>query len=236
MNGSGAGRVIFPDPNMAGDDGLLCAGGDLRVETLLSAYSQGIFPWPQEGLPLLWFSPPRRGVLDFSEVHWPRRFLRELRSSERTLVKQSKFTITFNRDFARVIRACAQVPQKNSHGTWILPPMEGAYMRFHEAGFAHSVECWRGDIIHGEMVGGLYGVYVGGVFSGESMFQLQSGASKRCLFALIERLQAQGLTWMDTQMVTPILQSFGGKYIARDEFLERLKAAQKAPCHLDLGQ
>ncbi|MEK7355315.1 MAG: leucyl/phenylalanyl-tRNA--protein transferase [Bdellovibrionota bacterium] len=215
-------RQIFPDPALADDDGLLCVGGDLRVETLVEAYSNGIFPWPQDGAPLLWFSPVRRGVLDFAELHWPRRFLREL--------KDESYEITFNRAFARVIHECAAIPRTHESGTWILPPIEGAYARFHQAGYAHSVECWRG----GELVGGLYGVYVGGVFSGESMFHKESGASKRCLFSLIGKLKSHGLEWMDTQMVTPVLQTFGGKYISRDEFLSRLERSRGNPERLKL--
>lgn len=210
--------IQFPDPRTAGEDGLLCVGGDLRVETLLSAYSQGIFPWPQEGLPLLWFSPSRRGVLDFTEVHWPRRFLQELRSRP--------LRVTFDTAFARVIAACASVPRTHESGTWILPPIIGAYTRFHEAGYAHSVECWSED---GELVGGLYGVFVEGVFAGESMFHTESGASKRCLFALVEALRGRGLSWMDTQMVSPVLETFGGKYIPRDEFLTRLSVVHADP-------
>jgi leucyl/phenylalanyl-tRNA--protein transferase len=211
-------EVIFPDPRTAGEDGLLCVGGDLRVDTLVNAYSQGIFPWPQEGLPLLWFSPALRGVLDFSDVHWPRRFLQEMRA------KPQK--VTFNQAFERVIHECAAVPRSHEKGTWILPPIEGAYKRFHSAGFAHSVECWSDD---GKLIGGLYGVFIEGVFSGESMFHHVSGASKRCLFALIEKLRANGIEWMDTQMVTPVLETFGGKYIRRDEFLDRLTEIHANP-------
>ena len=211
-------RSRFPSPHTAGADGLLCYGGDLEPETLLDAYSHGIFPWPQEGLPLLWFSPPERGVLDFADLHWPRRFLREARDE--------RFEITFNRAFGRVIRESAKVPRSTETGTWILPEMEQAYTRLHELGYAHSVECWpRGDR-DGELAGGLYGVYVGGVFSGESMFFKASNAGKRCLFALIEKLKGAGLEWMDIQMVTPVLQTLGGKYIGRDEFLERVAKAK----------
>jgi len=210
--------IVFPDPRSASDDGLLCVGGDLRVETLVSAYSQGIFPWPQEGLPLLWFSPARRGVLDFSDVHWPKRFLQEMRSHP--------MRITFNQAFEQVIHECATVPRTHESGTWILPPIEGAYKRFHDAGYAHSVECWSDD---GELVGGLYGVFVDGIFAGESMFHHVSGASKRCLYALVTRLAEQGVTWIDTQMVTPVLETFGGKYISRDEFLKRLTEVHADP-------
>ncbi|HVK60814.1 MAG TPA: leucyl/phenylalanyl-tRNA--protein transferase [Bdellovibrionales bacterium] len=208
-------RVHFPDPRYAGDDGLLCVGGDLRVETLVDAYSQGIFPWPQEGLPLLWFCPARRGVLDFKDLHWPRRFLQELKNKE--------YTITFDQAFTDVIRACAETPRRHEAGTWILPPMEAGYRRFHEAGYAHSVECWK----NGQLVGGLYGVYVGGVFSGESMFHSVSGASKRCLYALTEKLKASGVEWMDIQMVTPVLETFGGKYISREDYLNRIQTSKK---------
>lgn len=204
----------FPDPRGATDDGLLCIGGDLRVPTLLAAYSQGIFPWPQEGYPLLWFSPARRGVLDFSELNFSRRFLRHVRNCG--------LRLTFNQAFEQVIHACASAPRTHETGTWILPEMQRAYIRFHHSGFAHSVEAWRDELL----VGGLYGVYVGGVFSGESMFFHESNASKICLYHLIEYLRASGLTWMDTQMVTPLVESLGGKYIGRDEFLERIALAR----------
>jgi leucyl/phenylalanyl-tRNA--protein transferase len=217
-SGLGMLKVRFPSPLAAGEDGLLCYGGNLAVETLAEAYQQGIFPWPQEGLPLLWFSPEKRGVLDFSELHWSRRFLRALRDT--------RFRVTFNQAFARVIAECASVPRAHEPGTWILPAMQEAYLRFHEAGYAHSVECWMGE----QLVGGLYGVYVGGVFSGESMFFKMSDASKRCLFAVIQALQVNGVEWMDIQMVTPLLEKLGGKYVSRDEFLLRLeKAHLKSP-------
>ncbi len=212
--------LVFPDPRAATDEGLLCVGGDLRVATLAEAYGRGIFPWPQDGYPLLWFSPPRRGVIDFKDARFPRRFLRE--------TKRPPFTFTFNAAFAQVIEACATVPRAHETGTWISPDMRRAYIRFHEAGFAHSVEAWR----DGELVGGLYGVYVSGVFSGESMFFRAPNASKHCLFRLIRHLQAKGLAWMDTQMVTPLVESIGGKYVTRDDFLARLAAARGNPARI----
>lgn len=208
----------FPNPRGAGPDGLLCYGGDLQVDTLLEAYRNGIFPWPQEGLPILWFSPEKRGVLDFDEVHWPRRLMRSMRSS------RSQMRITFNRAFQDVVRECASVPRSHETGTWILPEVERAYADFHRAGHAHSVECWQND----QLVGGLYGVYVDGVFSGESMFYKVSDASKWCLYALVQVLKSNGLGWMDIQMVTPVLETLGGKYISRDDFLARLKKAHAA--------
>ncbi len=206
---------MFPDPREATEDGLLCIGGALDVPTLLQAYSKGIFPWPQEGYPLLWFSPPQRGILDFSEIHLSRTFLRD--------VKKCDLQFTFNKSFAKVIRACSQIPRSHETGTWILPEMVNAYIAFHKAGHAHSIEAWR----DGELVGGLYGVYVAGVFSGESMFYTESNSSKLCLYKMILHLKNKGLQWLDTQMVTPLVEKLGGKYISRDEFLDRLKLAQK---------
>ena len=218
-------RTRFPDPREADDDGLVCYGGDLEVDTLLEAYGNGIFPWPQKGLPMLWFSPDERGVLDFAEMHWPRRFLRELR--------QPGFEVTFNQAFDQVIRACSAVPRSHETGTWILPPMVAAYTEMHARGFAHSVECWSLADGARELVGGLYGVYIGGVFSGESMFFKASNASKRCLHALTSRLAASGVTWMDIQMVTPVLETLGGKYIDREDFLSRLDVAhQREPARI----
>jgi leucyl/phenylalanyl-tRNA--protein transferase len=214
----------FPDPREATEDGLLCIGGSLDVATLLQAYSKGIFPWPQQGYPLLWFSPPERGVLDFSELHLSRTFLKE--------VKKNELDFTFNKAFGEVIRACSQIPRSHETGTWILPEMVESYSKFHKAGYAHSIEAWRGN----ELVGGLYGVYVAGVFSGESMFYKESNASKLCLYKMILHLKSKGLQWLDTQMVTPLVEKLGGKYISRDEFLERLKLAQKTSPTVIIGK
>jgi leucyl/phenylalanyl-tRNA--protein transferase len=225
--------IKFPNPRSAGEDGLLCFGGDLEVATLLQAYGNGIFPWPQEGLPLLWFSPFERGVLDFERLHWSRRFLRSLKAGapEGENKGAAKFKVTFNQAFSKVIAECALVPRSHETGTWILPDMEEAYVRFHEAGYAHSVECWQND----ELVGGLYGVYVDGVFSGESMFYKASDASKRCLFALTAKLQENGVRWMDIQMVTPVLEKIGGHLISRDDYLARLEKAHiQSPKSIEL--
>lgn len=204
------GAVIFPDPNEAGEEGLVGVGGDLEVETLLSAYSKGIFPWPQPGYPLLWFSPPKRGVIDFSELHISKSLRKELRGSHE---------IIFDGAFSDVIRECASAPRAHETGTWILPEMQLAYSEFHRAGYAHCVELRE----NGELVGGMYGVFVRGVFSGESMFFKRDNASKICLLAMIQRLRASGLEWIDTQMVTPVVEQLGGKYVERAVFLERLR-------------
>ena len=132
--------------------------------------------------------------------------------------------VAFDRDFSSIIRACAKVPRDGEAGTWILPEMVAAYESLFAKGYVHCVGAWLGD----ELVGGLYGVFVKGVFSGESMFFKESGASKLCLVHMVEHLQSMGLEWMDIQMVTPVLESFGGEYIPRSQFLTMLKEAQKA--------
>lgn len=211
-------RRFFPDPEMTLPDGLVMVGGDLSVENLLEAYSFGIFPWPQEGLPTLWFSPEQRGILDFKDLHWSRSFLK--------FKKSTSWTIKVNHNFREVVRACAQAPRPGQEGTWITPAIEKSYFAFHKAGYAHSIECWDES---DELVGGLYGVYVGGLFAGESMFYKRDNASKLCLWWLTEQLGAQGFTWMDTQMVTDSLRPIGGKYITRKQFQKRIAALKIAP-------
>jgi len=207
-------RHFFPDPRSTLADGLVMVGGSLSVERLLEAYSFGIFPWPQDDLPVLWFSPEWRGVLDFKDLHVSQSFLK--------LWRKKKFKITVNKSFETVIRSCRIQRRPGQLGTWITPEMERAYIDFHRAGYAHSVECW----LDGMLVGGVYGVYVGGVFSGESMFYTVSNASKVALYALIEKLKSEGHSWMDIQMVSDGLKSWGGKYIHRDQFLQRLNQAK----------
>lgn len=207
---------IFPDPRyFPGVEGVVYVGADLEVKTLVQAYRLGIFPWPVEGYPLLWHCPDPRGILDFDKLHIPK--------SLKRFLKKSPYTITFNRTFRDVIENCALQPRKGQDGTWILPSFIPAYTKFHRAGYAHSIECWQGE----RLVGGLYGVFVGGVFSGESMFHVEPNASKLCLIALVERLKAFGFTWMDIQMVTPVTKLLGGDYISREVFLDRLEELRK---------
>jgi len=207
-------RRIFPDPRDALADGLLMVGGDLTPETLLEAYSFGIFPWPQEGYPMLWFSPEHRGVIDFTKIHIPQSF--------KKFLKKCDWQITVNTEFQEVIERCQRAHRPGQAGTWISPQMKRAYLQFHRLGHAHSIEVWRGE----KLIGGLYGVYVAGVFAGESMFYVEPNASKYGLWWLINHLKASGHTWMDTQMVTPIVKSFGGYYISRNLFLRRLEKAK----------
>jgi leucyl/phenylalanyl-tRNA--protein transferase len=207
---------MFPPVDVADDDGLLAIGGDLEIDTLLLAYRSGIFPWPVEGYPTLWFAPPQRAVLFFDEFH--------VSKSLRKQMRQAHYEIRIDSCFERVIRACA-APRVYEAETWILPEMIEAYEQFHRAGYAHSVEVFA----HDELVGGLYGVAIGRYFAGESMFHLASGASKIALVHLVEHLQKQGATWLDVQMPTPLFESFGARCIPRDEFMKMLQNAQNEP-------
>lgn len=205
-------RSRFPDPRRIRGD-IVAVGDDLSVETLRDAYRHGIFPWPHEGLPLPWFSPRRRTVIVFEELHVGR--------SVRKAARRSGLTFTVDRDFASVIRNCAATPRPD-HGTWIDARIVAAYTRFHEAGDAHSVEAWQ----DGELAGGLYGIDAGGVFTGESMFYRVSDASRLALLFLIDSLRERGCTWLDCQVMTPHMEALGAREIARGKFLDWLEAAQ----------
>jgi len=203
----------FPDPRYAPSD-VVAMGEDLRVATLREAYHKGIFPWPHEGLPLPWFSPRRRAVIFMDEVHVGR--------SLRKAQKKSGFTFTIDRDFRAVIRACSEADRPEQDGTWIAPKIIAAYTRFHEAGDVHSVEVWEGD----ELVGGLYGVDSGGIFTGESMFHQRPDASKLALLFLIDHLRTRGSTLLDCQVMTPHMEALGAREISRARFLDALAEAQ----------
>ena len=204
----------FPDPRTARGD-VVAVGDDLSVETLRDAYRHGIFPWPHDNMPLPWFSPRRRTVIIFNELHVGR--------SLRKTQKRAEVTYTIDRDFTRVIRACAEAPREEQGGTWIEPEIIDAYTRLHEAGDAHSIEVWRGAAL----VGGLYGIDAGGVFTGESMFRREPGASKLALLFLIDHLRERGATWLDCQVMTPHMRAIGAREIPRAMFLEMLEAAQE---------
>jgi leucyl/phenylalanyl-tRNA--protein transferase len=189
-------------------------GGDLEPETLLGAYRRGIFPWPVEGLPLLWFCPRDRAVLEVERLHVGRRLARVRRRSD--------LRFTLDRDFAAVIRACAATPRPGQEGTWITPDIVAAYSRLHALGAAHSVEAWRGDAL----VGGVYGVDAGGVFAAESMFYREPNASKLALLHLLDHLQGRGLDWIDIQLLTPHMTRLGARTVPRQAFLARLAATR----------
>ncbi len=200
----------FPDPRNASPEGIVAIGGSLEPEIVLEAYRRGIFPWPVEGWPLTWFSPAERAVLDFKDLHIPRRLAR--------VSRQARFSFTIDRDFPAVINSCARVRRPGETGTWITPAMIQAYVELNRQGHAHSVEAWEGE----RFVGGIYGVDAGGAFAGESMFFFRPNASKLALLHLVEHLRAGGLEWLDAQVMTPHMQTLGARLISRDEFLERL--------------
>ncbi len=210
-------RIEFPPPNLAEPDGLLAIGGDLSVERLKLAYSLGIFPWFNLGDPILWWSPDPRLVLFPEEFRVSARLERTIRSR--------KFRVTFDTAFDRVIAACKRAPRPGQDGTWITEDMQAAYIRLHKAGFAHSVEAWRGE----QLVGGLYGVSLGAAFFGESMFARTPDASKVALAALVERLRAWEFHFIDCQVHTRHLASLGARDIPRAEFLQRLDHALERP-------
>jgi len=212
--------VKFPDPRTASPEGIVAIGGDLHPDSLVTAYRQGIFPWPVENLPLLWFCPPERAVVDFARLHMPRSLARARRANS------LRFTI--DAAFAEVIDACATSPRPGQDGTWITPAVIDAYNRLHALGIAHSVEAWEGDTL----VGGVYGVDVEGAFAAESMFYRRSNASKLCILKLIDHLRSRGLEWMDVQTMTPHMQRLGARLIDRESFLVRLADTRARGLHL----
>jgi leucyl/phenylalanyl-tRNA--protein transferase len=206
--------IRFPDPQFATPEGIVALGGTLTPENLMSAYRQGIFPWPIEGLPLPWFCPPRRAILRFSELHIPR--------SLALARKRSILSFSIDRAFRDVITTCAKIRRTSETGTWITPDMISAYSRLHYLGFAHSIEAWEGN----NLIGGLYGVDAGGVFVGESMFHLRPNASKLALLFLFDYLRKRGSEWMDIQMMSPHMLALGAVEVSRSRFLKMLSAAQ----------
>ncbi len=210
-------ELVFPDPELADPKGLLAVGGDLGVERLLFAYQLGIFPWYGEGEEILWWSPARRCVLKPEEFHASR--------SLKRLIKQQRFTITFDQAFSSVIRACAETRLANGKDTWLIPEMIEAYCNLHHAGFTHSVEAWDGQCL----AGGIYGVSLGRAFFGESMFTRVSNASKVAFFSLARRLKEWEFSLIDCQIGTPHLYRLGAYEIPRTEFLTRLSQALSLP-------
>jgi len=206
------GDTPFPQVDRALTDpnGLLAAGGDLSAERLLSAYRHGIFPWYSEGQPVLWWSPDPRMVL------WVKDF--KIARSLRKRMRQRRFDLRSDSAFSQVIEACAATPRRGQFGTWITPQMIQAYIDLYERGYAHSIEAWR----NGELVGGLYGLHLGGVFFGESMFALETDASKVALAGLIDVLREVMVELIDCQQETEHLASFGAKAIRRAEFAAHL--------------
>ncbi len=200
----------FPNPTLADAEGLVAVGGDFSVPRLLLAYSTGVFPWTVD--PITWWSPDPRAVIEWDSFHVPRSLAKTL--------KRGAFKLTCDRVFSDVMAGCAE-PAPGRLETWIEPEFIRAYCELHRLGHAHSVECWQQE----QLVGGVYGVSIGGFFAGESMFHRASDASKAALWFLVQHLRERGFELFDIQMLTPITTQMGGKNIPRAEYLARLKRA-----------
>jgi len=199
--------IHFPNPALAEPDGLLAIGGDLRPERLIAAYRRGIFPWYSDDTPILWYSPHERFVLFPSEL--------KISKSMRQVLRSARFTVTYDQAFAHVIASCASQPRRGQDGTWITDDMRRAYIRLHDLGIAHAVEVWRDS----KLAGGLYGVAVGQVFCGESMFSREANASK---VALVSLCQSGEYKLIDCQVYTEHLASMGARMISREEYVALL--------------
>lgn len=203
----------FPPAEHAADDGIVAVGGSLSQERLLDAYSHGIFPWYSDGLPVLWHSPDPRFVLFPNEL--------TVSKSTRQVIARGEFDITFDTAFGKVIRACSETPRVHEAGTWITQEMIAAYESLYTAGFAHSVEAWKDNML----AGGLYGVSLGRIFFGESMFYRVPNASKAAFVALVHFLKENNFELIDSQVYTDNMARYGAREISRTEFLARLKNA-----------
>jgi len=212
----------LPDPDVADEDGVVGVGADLTPATLVDAYRRGIFPWPHEGVPLPWFSPDPRGVIEPAGLHVSRSLRRTLR--------RCGWTTTLDTAFARVVSGCAA--ERGDAGTWITPEMQRAYNRLHVLGWAHSLEVWS----EGRLIGGIYGVQIGGVFTGESMFHREPDASKIALIDLLARLVSAGGLFLDVQLTTEHLRSLGAVDLPRTRFLELLTGARDLAVRLPTAE
>ena len=209
-------EVVFPDPREAMEDGLLAYGGDLSAERLVAAYSNGIFPWYDEYSPdIMWWSPRPRLIL------YPEKF--KLSKSLRQKINRQTFDVRLDTAFDQVIDACSKAPRDGQDGTWITEEMKQAYVNLHQLGFAHSVECWQGD----KLVGGLYGISLGGAFFGESMFHWVSDASKVAFYSLCKLAKALNFDFVDCQMHTDHLVSLGAEEVSQNQFLDMLAQSNK---------
>ncbi len=205
--------IEFPPVESANEYGIVAAEGNLSPGMLLSAYRQGIFPWYDEDNPILWWSPNPRFVLFPDELHISR--------SMHRLLRRGEFTATTDKDFLSVIRNCAETPRRHESGTWILEEMREGYTRLHELGYAHSVEVWDEELL----AGGLYGVSLGSMFFGESMFTHRSNASKAGFILLVKALEERGFTCIDCQVYTEHLASLGAREIPRESYIDLLSRA-----------
>lgn len=209
--------VEFPPIESADEHGLVAIGGDLEIDSLLLAYSQGIFPWPiSEEYPLAWFSPDPRGILAFDKLH--------LSKSLRKFLKKNPYEVRFNTNFEAVIMNCARVKRNDQSSTWITQEIINSYIELHRQGYAYSIETYRDDIL----VGGVYGVCINRFYSGESMFHTEDNASKVALVSLLYLLKQRDIGWIDTQMVTPVVETLGGLEIPRETFIKMLNVSLRS--------
>jgi leucyl/phenylalanyl-tRNA--protein transferase len=204
--------LVFPPVEMADEDGLLAIGGDLGSQRLLLAYRKGIFPWYNEDEPICWWSPDPRFVLFPAEL--------KVSASMRTVLNNGRFRFTIDRAFKEVIQNCKAITRKGQAGTWISPAVQKAYTGLHEQGFAHSAEAWR----DGKLVGGLYGIRLGNIFFGESMFSKENNASKFVFINYVQQLQKEGVQLVDCQVYTEHLETLGARMISRELFTKILAA------------
>lgn len=209
--------LSFPHPSLADYNGILAVGGDLSPQRLILAYENGIFPWYNEDDPIIWWSPPERMVLDPAEL--------KVSKSMKKAIKDERFEFRVDSAFEQTIKACSSTPRPGQQGTWLNQEMIDAYVNLHDDGYAHSFESWR----DGKLVGGLYGLSLGKVFFGESMFSHESEASKLALYQLCEFSIKQDFHFIDCQVYTDHLSSLGAKLISRNDYLERLKQALAFP-------
>lgn len=203
-------ELIFPPVHLAEPDGLLAMGGELSTERLLLAYRNGIFPWYEDDLPL-WWCPDPRFVLFPEEIR--------INKTIKSLIKKNEFEFTVNNAFEAVIHHCKNVKRPGQFGTWITDEVEKAYTKLHRLGFAHSAEVWKNN----ELVGGLYGIKMGRVFFGESMFSLISNASQFAFVKYVQQLKAEGIQLIDCQIYTEYLESLGARMIPREKFIQLLQ-------------
>lgn len=210
-------ELVFPDPKLSEDDGLLAIGGDLSVERLILAYTYGIFPWFNPGEPVLWWSPKERPLF------FPGKF--KLSKSLKSSIRNKGYEVRFDTCFEDVLDACASTPRKEGNATWLSEEMKASYRQLHRLGYAHSVETFMND----ELVGGLYGVSLGKAFFGESMFVRKPDASKIALFTLLENMKDWGFAFVDGQIPTEHMSSIGSEIIQQKDFLEHLDYALSFP-------
>ncbi len=213
-------RHLFPDPELADPEGLLGVGGDLDPDRVLLAYRNGIFPWYSAEQPILWWSPDPRMVLPTEALHLPKSLAKRLRKGD--------LRCTMDQRFGDVITACATVPRPGQDGTWITPELVQSFIELHRRGHAHSVECWQED----RLVGGLYGISVGRLFCGESMFADVSDASKVAFVRLVQQLQRWDVPLVDCQVHTDHLARFGATEVPRTEFLTKMRTLVGQPGRL----